>query len=120
MNTPKPFWLVILKAWLPDHSNPNMPGPKFRPVLVLDVNPETKQMLVVYGTSQQTQYPGSCEFTVHCEGLSKPTKFCFNYQRWIPATDEYLCLNGKKHVIGKLPPKYYPRVAEALSDVENQ
>ena len=119
MNAPKPFRLIVLYAWLPDHNNPKVPGPKYRPVLVLDVNSKTKELLVVYGTSQKTQHPGKSEFTAHFDGLTKPTKFCFTYQRWIPATDEYLCKDGQKHIIGYLPHKYYPRVFEAIADLDD-
>lgn len=120
MNTPKPFRLIVLYAWLPDHLNPNLPGPKYRPVLVLDVNPKTKELLVAYGTSQNTQYPGRGEFTVHFDGLSKPTKFCLGYQRWIPATDEYLCKkNGQKNIIGYLPRHYYDVLTDAIDDLDD-
>lgn len=119
MNTPKPFRLIVLYAWLPDHLNPNRPGPKYRPVLVLDVNSQTKELLVVYGTSQKTEYPGKGEFTVHFDGLTKPTKFCLGYQRWIPATDRYLCKDGKKNIIGYLPHDYYDVLRDAIKDIEH-
>mgnify|MGYP004703423871 CR=1 FL=1 len=119
MKTPKPLRLIVLYAWLPDHNNPHQPGPKYRPVLVLDINPQNQQLLVVYGTSQNTQQMGKGEFTVHLEGLSKPTKFCFAYQRWIPANDLYLCKNGKKHVVGSLPSDYYDRVIDALEEIDS-
>lgn len=115
MNTLKPFRLIVMYVWLPDHNNPNQPGPKYRPVLVLDVNSQTKELLVVYGTSQKAQYPLKGEFTVDFPGLTKPTKFCFTYQRWIPATDSYLCKDGNKNIIGYLPQKYYPRVIDAIA-----
>lgn len=117
-NTLKPNRLIVLKVWLPDHENPNQPGPKYRPVLLLDVNPLTNEILVIYGTSQNTSIIRRGEFTVHLDCLAKPTKFCCSYQRWIPATDLYLCRNGEKHVLGFLTKNYYSPLLDALKEIQ--
>ncbi|HAQ48657.1 MAG TPA: hypothetical protein DCR37_06385 [Glaciecola sp.] len=73
----KPFGLVLY-AWFPEHDRPNKPGRKYRPVVVLDVNPHTQEILVAYGTSQGVNSCGVGEFIVDAhtvDGLTKTTKF---------------------------------------------
>jgi hypothetical protein len=107
-------------AWFPEHDHPNQPGPKYRPVIVLDVNSHTKEILVAYGTSQQVERNGRGEFILeqkHLVGLTANTKFCCDYRRWMPATDEYLFKNGKNRILGHLPKSYYSALMQAIREV---
>ena len=118
----KPFGLVLY-AWFPEHNCPNQPGTKYRPVVVLDVNSHTQEMLVAYGTSQGVHSCGVGEFIVDADsvdGLTKTTKFCVQYYRWIPATDNYLAYRDKRNVLGKIPTRCIRDLVVAAREVFNK
>lgn len=58
MSNPSPLIAAIIFAWFPEDENPHEPGPKFRPVLVIDVNLENKLIRVAKGTSQNVERCG--------------------------------------------------------------
>lgn len=100
---------AVLFAWLPEDENPHRPGPKFRPVFVMDVDPTARRLLVAYGTSQRVEANGLGEITFRqseIEGLSKDTKFCLGKSKWIHLTKEYLSQSQsaeKLVVLGTIP-----------------
>jgi len=84
---------AILFAWLPEDETPHQPGPKFRPVLVINADPKAKRLLVAYGTSQNVERNGKGEITfrtTEVPGLTKDTKFCMAKAKWIPVSPQYL------------------------------
>lgn len=100
---------AILFAWFPEDENPHKPGPKFRPVLVVDVDPDQRRLCVAYGTSQHTDQNRIGEITFgqnEIEGLNRDTKFCLGKQKWIPMTNAYLSKTpsiSKLAVLGFIP-----------------
>ncbi|MFC6674320.1 hypothetical protein [Marinobacterium aestuariivivens] len=103
---------AILFAWLPEDEHPHRPGPKFRPVLVVDADPSGKRLCLAYGTSQRVEQNGKGEITFRkdeIEGLSKDTKFCIGKTKWIPLSAEYLSRTKKNAgglaVLGFIPQK---------------
>ena len=86
---------AIVRVWFPESEAVMVPGPKFRPVLVLQVATRSdgrREALVTYGTSQNTRSCGLGEFTVksgdvHC--LDRDTKFCLTRAVWLPLTKQY-------------------------------
>lgn len=112
---------AILFAWFPEDENPHRPGPKFRPVLVIDADPSAKRVCLAYGTSQRVEQNGKGEITFRKEeiqGLKKDTKFCLGKAKWVPMTTEYLSQNqedGGVVCIGFIPKK---RARELLSRLE--
>lgn len=98
---------ACLFTWFPEASCPWAPGPKFRPGIVLDFDPNLNRLLVAYGTSQRTEENGRGEITFTKDeivGLSKDTKFCFTNSRWLDAKPEYFIgSDGKPVVLGFIP-----------------
>jgi hypothetical protein len=113
---------AILFAWLPEDENPHQPGPKFRPVLVVDSDPSGKRICVAYGTSQRVAQNRRGEITFRqdeIKGLSKDTKFCMGKTKWIPLSAEYLSQTRQNEsglsVLGFIPQK---RSRELLLKIE--
>lgn len=82
----------MLFAWQPDDHKPHHPGAKFRPVLVIDIDPEHRRLLLAYGTTQRVDTNGVGEITFRSgeiPGLTKDTKFCLGYSKWVPLRPEY-------------------------------
>lgn len=100
---------AILFAWLPEDESPHHPGPKFRPVLVINADSNAKRILVAYGTSQNVERNGKAEITFgthEVPGLTKDTKFCLAKAKWIPVSPEYLYQgpsSAKMAVLGMFP-----------------
>jgi hypothetical protein len=126
MSNPSPLIGAVLFAWLPDHLRPNNPGPKFRPVMVIDVDAANKRLLVAYGTSQNVDrcHRGEIVFREdEIEGLSKDTKFCLGNSQWIPISAEYLSKNqssGGLAVLGHPPAKRSKDILLRLQEVANR
>ncbi|MGI2205186.1 toxin of addiction system [Shewanella oncorhynchi] len=121
MSNPAALVGVILFAWFPSDEHPNRPGPKFRPVLVVDADPSGSQLRLAYGTSQRVDenYRGELTFRSHeMEKLDKDTKFCLGRTRWVPVTPEYFVKDGNQVIIGTIPKNrvrdLYLRVQEVL------
>lgn len=105
----------IVWCQFPDIPIVDRPGAKTRPVLVLDITRKgdgRTEVLVAYGTSQNTNHRGRGEFTVDSKnaasGLAKPTKFCLRSILWLPATAEFFhpnpnLPNGSAINIGTVP-----------------
>lgn len=100
---------AIVFAWMPENENLDLPGSKFRPVLIVGQSQDRRLVHVVYGTSQRVDREGSGEIVLDCTevpGLSKPTKFCFRKSCWIPLKDSYFSAsegNRRLVVVGHLP-----------------
>ena len=118
-----PFPGAIVMAWMPESEHACAPGPKFRPVLLLAENrrPDgTLEVLVAYGTSQQTSRNAPGEFTVRCQDaafLAKDTRFSLNKRMWLSVTREYFQRDGKTKVLGSLPAKSLRGTARAAQEV---
>lgn len=114
---------AVLFAWLPEDENPHRPGPKFRPVLVIDADPVSKRLRVAYGTSQRVGTNGKGEITFRqneMEGLSKDTKFCLGKSKWIPLSAEYLSQTrsaDKLTVLGLTPPLRRRELLQRMEEV---
>lgn len=98
----------VLGCWFPEEGL--VPGPKFRPVVVLDVvqNEETgrQELLVAYGTSQHTRCPLSHEFTATAAERSgwtgfneKDTMFNLKCLRNLPLVSKYF---GSPKIVGNV------------------
>ena len=100
---------AIVFAWMPEQENPDLPGSKFRPVLIVGHDANRGLVHVVYGTSQRVDREGRGEivFGPHeVPGLSKSTKFCFRRSCWIPVKPSYFSqtMGGKRlAVVGRIP-----------------
>ncbi len=125
MAKPSPLVGAILFAWLPDDERPNHPGPKFRPVLVIEADTANKRLLVAYGTSRKVDrcYRGDVAFRQEdINGLSKDTKFCLGKSKWISISAEYLSKDqstGGLAVLGHVPAKMSKKVLMRLQEVAN-
>jgi|TARA_B100001057_G_C22751432_1_gene911956 hypothetical protein len=114
---------AFLYAWLPEAENPHRPGPKFRPTLVVDVDPDARKICLAYGTSQKTDRNGRGEITFasdEIDGLTKDTKFCLGTTYWIPVSAEYLCKHesaNKLSVIGKIPSRRTQELLIRLQEI---
>lgn len=114
---------AILFAWMPQDENPHQPGPKFRPVLVINADPSAKRILVAYGTSQNVQRCGRGEITFGTDevpGLTKDTKFCLAKAKWIPVSPEYLYQSpaaAKLAVLGSFPSNRSRELRARLEEV---
>lgn len=112
---------AILFAWLPEDENPHQPGPKFRPVLVVDTDPSGKRLCLAYGTSQRVEQNGKGEITFRkdeIQGLTKDTKFCMGKTKWVPLSAQYLSKTktvGDLAVLGFVPQN---RARELLMRIE--
>lgn len=114
---------AILFAWLPEDENPHHPGPKFRPVLVINADPNAKRILVAYGTSQNVERNGKGEITFRTDevpGLSKDTKFCLAKAKWIPVSPEFLYQSpaaAKLAVLGMFPRRRSHELMQRVDEV---
>lgn len=102
----------IVFAWMPESEQTDQPGPKFRPVLILECSAGQNgqlQVLVAYGTSQHTNAHGLGEFTVHpCPEapLNKPTKFSLLKRMRLPLEQRFFAdQDGFPHSSGAVPVK---------------
>lgn len=104
-----PFQGAIVMAWMPEAEHACVPGSKFRPVLLLAEDRRadgTLEVLVAYGTSQQTHRCALGEFTVQRRSapfLAKDTKFCLGKRMWLPVTEEYFACDGQVSILGSVP-----------------
>lgn len=117
---------AVIFAWLPEDENPHRPGPKFRPVLVINTDPVSKRLQVAYGTSQRVDANGKGEITFRqneIEGLSKDTKFCLGKSMWIPLSAKYLSQTGSAGnlaVLGIIPNSRTKELRMRLEEVSSQ
>lgn len=112
----------IMCCWFPDSDSPNQPGSKFRPVLVLDIDHQSKAIQVAYGTSQDVHRldRGQIAFTVsEVNGLSQPTKFSLMATRWLPLKNEYFSRTdsvSQFKIIGRIPSNRVRDIVRAIEE----
>ena len=109
---------AIVFAWLPEKGASSQPGPKYRPVYILDVCDGRAK--VAYGTSKRTTEIHRGEFVVKTDehaGLAKDTKFSLVNQCWLPLDERYFTRNGKLNSLGRLVPEIAQRVVLALTEI---
>ena len=92
---------AIVRVWFPESEDILKPGPKFRPCLVIaeEVRNGHPMVLVVYGTSQNTDWSGNTEVVVNPDGytaIKTATKFCFQRAFWLPLQAKYFLSNGRQ------------------------
>ena len=92
---------AIVRVWFPETEDVMSAGSKFRPCLVLAGRQTNHgvEVLVAYGTSQNTQARGIGEFTVAKDlqvSIEKDTKFCLTRRIWLPLTKNLFCINGRQ------------------------
>jgi len=115
-----PFRGCLVHCFYPEHHNPNVPGSKRRPVMVLRYDQQTHRALVLYCTSQNVDVARLGELVVKqgdMDGLSKTTKVCLGHYRWVPVTSEYF--SNEIAVIGRLPKNYHFAFMQAFSEVRD-
>jgi len=118
-----PFPGAIVMAWMPETEHACAPGPKFRPVLLLAEDRRadgTLEVLVAFGTSQQTSRNGPGQFTVRQRDaafLAKDTRFCLRKRFWLPLTEEFFCADGQAKVLGSLPQRSVQDLHRAAQEV---
>ena len=114
---------AIVFAWLPESERPHAPGPKYRPVLVIDTDIKNRRIRLAYGTSQKTEVNYAGEITMAKDdvpGLSKDTKFALKKSFWVPLDNAYFChpKTGSLTIIGYIPhykrDSFYERALEAI------
>lgn len=125
MTNPSALIGAILFAWMPEEEHPHRPGPKFRPVLVVDADPSAKRICLAYGTSQRVEQNGKGEITLRkgeIQGLNRDTKFCLGKTQWVPLTAEYLCEGdtGGFSVLGLIPKAQARKFFYRLKEVSNR
>lgn len=82
----------IVFTWWPDDQNPALPGPKFRPAYVMDIDFANNRALLAYGTSQRQESCRCGEIMIRraeMKRLKSDTKFRLNKAKWLPLTPEY-------------------------------
>lgn len=84
----KPAPLDIVWCRFPTRENPDHPGPKLRPVLVLGDQQGGKLVVVAYGTSQAHQAPRSYEITLRL-AADLTTVFDLSRLAPVPFTPDY-------------------------------
>ncbi|ELH8606405.1 TPA: type II toxin-antitoxin system PemK/MazF family toxin [Enterobacter hormaechei] len=105
----------ILWCNFPLHEDLGNPGPKSRPILILNVFPDLHAVLIAYGTSKVSRvYPG--EFVIDDQldtaGLDQPTKFDFNRLQKLPFDDAWfdqapgVFINSPLPKMGVIPPVF--------------
>lgn len=117
---------AVIFAWCPQSDRPHRPGPKYRPVLVIDLDLKKGLVKVAYGTKQKPHlcYPGEMLVKQEdLEGLSWDTKFCMGKAMWIPMNGEYLSKSKRPDgvqvtVLGRLPVKYVNHMIRGLEEVQ--
>lgn len=112
---------AVVSCWFPQHDQPNLPGPKYRPALVAGCDAKAGKILVVYGTSQRTHLAGRGEISFspsEIAGLSKDTKFCLRNAQWLPLKAEYFADNaGKINILGRIPSDRSREMKERIEEV---
>lgn len=107
----------IIYAYAPYNENPNQPGPKPRPCLVLEAkikkDPKTgditTSILMVPGTSQKTWTVRNGEMCVsestemEKSGLTKETKFKCDQKTIISWDQSYICFRDGGPILGEIP-----------------
>lgn len=117
---------TVMFVWMPEngYARTHAPGPKYRPVLVVDADNQTGELKVAYGTSQRTNQCGRGEITFtpsELPKLTKPTKFCLGTAYWVPATMQYLACKKtqKPTVIGAIPRSRWDDLYERVLEVKS-
>lgn len=113
----------VIYAWFPEQAHLMQPGSKFRPCLVVDIDHNSKTILLAYGTSQQTDRQDRGQFTIkksEMQSLQKDTKFSMSNPLWVPMKTEFLSRNPSElhvQVVGQVPRSVAARLVRALEEV---
>nr|WP_298057465.1 hypothetical protein [uncultured Halomonas sp.] len=119
---------AVLYCWMPHSETPLQPGPKFRPVLVIDHDTATNKVRVAPGTTQRlaSLYRGEIliESVLGGAGLHQPTKFKVKQASWLPLTPAFFKGHGNEHRFGGVIPLHRVRelheiVREALPELRH-
>lgn len=115
---------TVVRCWFPESESVMVPGPKFRPVLVLAVDDESSRVprvLVAYGTSQHTERNALGEFLAPrslVPELECDTKFCLKQAFWLPLTREYFAARGRQSVPVVLPTRLHSVLLRAYHEAQ--
>lgn len=115
---------AIVRVWFPEAESIMRAGPKFRPCLVLAEDREKSivpQVLVAYGTSQNTERCARGEFVapkglVPC--LDSDTKFCLTRAIWLPLAQEYFATRGRQPMPIAIPPSLHAVMLRAYREAQ--
>ena len=114
---------AIVWAWMPESEHVIVPGPKFRPVLILDAarrEDSTLEVLVAYGTTQKTDRFGRGELILRkaeAPFLKDDTKFLLAKRMWLPVTRGFFAMNGVVTTLNDLPASVVPVLYRAAVEV---
>ena len=123
-NIPAQLLGAVIFAWYPHHDCVRKPGPKYRPVLITDIDNASGMIQVAYGTSQHVDRQGRGEVVFNktdMPGLCKVTKFCFLKTVWIPLSAQYLSKSqagSDLTVLGRTPKSKLDDILQALEEIE--
>lgn len=112
----------IVRCWFPESESVMVPGPKFRPVLVLAVDDESRpvsRVLVAYGTSQHTERSALGEFVAPrslIPELDCDTKFCLRQALWLPLSSEYFASRGRQSLPVAIPARLHTLLMRAFHE----
>lgn len=113
----------IVFVWFPEDEQIMIPGPKFRPCLVIatdTVDGGPDRVLVVPGTSQNTMKTYRGEFVVPARMqsiLRKDTKFNLRVQVWLPVTEEYFADDSSQQLTEVMSPALFIDMREAYGEL---
>lgn len=113
----------VIFAWCPESSSPKLPGSKFRPVLVVDVDTKNNLLRIAYGTSQNVhnRHRGQITFAANeIPGLVLDTKFSLATTLWIPVKAEYFSQSRTSlslKILGPIPSTRLDDMYYALDEV---
>lgn len=114
---------AILRARFPQAEAILRPGPKVRPVLVLDTATRSDgrmEVLVAYGTSQHPERIGYGNFTVQAHqtvSLRYDTRFDLNKVFWLPLSSE-IFVRGPQQVPELIPAQLIPAFRKAAVEAK--
>lgn len=114
----------VIYAWMPHSEAPHLPGPKFRPVLVVGVDEKAAALCIAPGTSQKIDlvYRGQIRVdqVVGGRGLLQPTKFKVDEARWVPCSPGFLQGHGHQYrFAGEIPVNLIRELYEVIREVEH-
>lgn len=116
----------VVYAWFPQQPDLLRPGRKFRPCLVVDINLTSNELLLAYGTSQQTERLDRGQITIkqtEMPSLDKDTKFSLCSQAWVPVSTAYLSRDQSQlqiQVVGRVPRSSVTRLLRALEEASKR
>lgn len=103
----------VIYAWMPESETPHQPGPKYRPVLIVDVDDNNGAVCIAPGTTQKLDSVLRGQILIKKlhdgQGLQQTTKFKIDNARWVPASSDFLMGHGQQYRFAGAIPIYKVR-----------